>query len=388
MKDTFLEDQRICTDMAGSPDEFEGAVIPPVYGSTLFTFGSFEELTEAEKNQQSRYVYSRGTNPTVQLLEKKLAALERGEACKCFSSGMAAISAAILSSVKSGDHVLCIGNLYFSTLELLNYLKKFQVDHSVVYSTKLADIESAIRENTAVIYIESPTDTKFEIIDLESVSGLAKSRGITSIMDNSWATPLFQKPILHGIDLVVHSASKYIGGHSDVIGGALIASQTVLDSIFKSEYLLQGGVMGPYEASLLLRGMRSLPLRMLAHQENALKVASFLSGHDRVAEVHYPGLPQNKNHSSAKKYFSGYSGLMSFELKNGAYNEVKGVINRLRVFKIGVSWGSYESLVLSPNYGYNEGKLKKEGISPGIIRLSVGLGDAGVLIDDLDQALE
>lgn len=192
---------------------------------------------------------------------------------------MAAITGAIINSVQSGDHILCVSHLYYSTMELLKYLGKFNISHSVVYSTNTEVISQAIQSNTKVILLESPTDMSYRLVDLPAVSKLAKMNGIRTIIDNTWATPLFQKPLTHGIDIVVHSASKYLGGHSDVLGGALITSKKIMKSIFDKEYLLMGAVMPPSEATLLLRGLRTLPLRLLAHQENALKVAAFLESH-------------------------------------------------------------------------------------------------------------
>jgi cystathionine beta-lyase/cystathionine gamma-synthase len=300
---------------------------------------------------------------------------------------MAAISAALLNSVKSGDHVLCISNIYMSTMNVLKYLKKFGIQHSIVYSTDIEKIGNAILQNTKVIYLECPTDTNFRLIDLKAIADLAKSKGIRTIMDNTWSTPLYQKPLTFGIDMVVHSVSKYLGGHSDIVGGALISSKEIMKKLFKDEYLLFGGVMAPQTASQLLRGLRSLPLRMKAHQENALKVAQFLEYHPRVSVVHYPALKTHPDYELGKKQLLGYAGLLSFELSEGTYDAVKTIINKLKVFQIGVSWGSFESLVMSPNYGYNEDSLKKEFVSPGLIRISVGLEDSEQLIDDLKQAL-
>jgi cystathionine beta-lyase/cystathionine gamma-synthase len=238
-----------------------------------------------------------------------------------------------------------------------------------------------------MIYLESPTDLTFQLVDLEEIAKLAKSKGIRTIIDNTWATPLFQKPITKGIDVVVHSASKYLGGHSDVLGGAIITSKQNMKTIFKKEYLLIGAIMPPSEASLLLRGLRTLPFRMLGHQENAFKVAEFLQSHSKIAKVNFPGLQSHPDYQLGKRQLTGYSGLMSIELKDASFEQVKNVINNLKVFKIGVSWGSFESLVISPNLGNNEGKLIKEHISPGMIRLAVGLESAQILIEDLRQAL-
>jgi cystathionine beta-lyase/cystathionine gamma-synthase len=385
---TFEKDKEICMQFEDDRERFNGAVVPPIFQNTLFTYKTFDQLAEAVKDEQSHYVYSRGSNPTVEIVEKKMAALERGEQGKCFSSGMAAISAAMMNSVKSGDHVLCVSNLYYSTMELLKYLQKFNVSHSVIYSTKIEDISQAVQENTTVIFLESPTDMTYKLVDLESVSALAKSRGIRTIIDNTWATPLFQKPITMGIDIVVHSASKYLAGHSDVIAGVLVTSESIMRQIFEKEFLLIGAAIPPAEASLLLRGLRTLPFRMLGHQENAFKVAEFLEEHPRVEKVNFPGLASHPDFELGKKQLLGYSGLMSFELKDAHYEQVKQVINRMEIFKIGVSWGSFESLVLSPNIGNNEEQLLQQHIHPGTIRLAVGLENVDLLVRDLEKALD
>jgi cystathionine beta-lyase len=385
--ESFETDKKICMHFEDDRERFEGAVVPPIFQNTLFTYPTFDILSDALQSEHSFYVYGRGTNPTVEIVEKKIAALERGEACKCFSSGMAAVSAAIINSVKSGDHVLCVSNLYYSTMELFKYLGKFNISHSVVYSNNIEDIKKAIQPNTKMIYLESPTDLTFRVVNLDEVAKLAKSLGIRTVIDNTWATPLFQKPLTKGIDIVVHSASKYLGGHSDVLGGVIVTSKENMKSIFRKEYLLIGASMPPNEASLLLRGLRTLPFRMLGHQENALKVAEFLNDHPKVERVNYPGLPAHPDHQLAKSQLTGFSGLMSIELKEANFNAVKTMINKMKVFKIGVSWGSFESLILSPNLGNNVDKLVNEYISPGTIRLAVGLENASALIEDLNQAL-
>ncbi|RFU68214.1 PLP-dependent aspartate aminotransferase family protein [Bacillus sp. V59.32b] len=386
--DLFSHDKEICMNIGDGRQRYEGAVVPPIYGNTLFTYDTFDKLSEAVMDEQSHFVYTRGTNPTVSIVEKKLAELERGEKCKCFGSGMAAISAALLNSLKQGDHILCVSHIYFSTLDLVKYLQKFGIEHTVVYATSPEEIERAIRKNTKVIYMENPTDMMYRLIDLKAVAELAKNRGIRTIIDNTWATPLFQKPLTLGIDMVIHSASKYLGGHSDLLGGAIIADQGIIDAIFKEEYLMGGAVLSPYEASLLLRGLRTLPLRMKVHQKNGIKIAEFLESHPAVKTVHYPGIPSHPDYQLGKRQLSGYSGLMGFDLKEEHYDAVKEVIDATAIFQIGVSWGSFESLILSPNYGTNANQLMKEHRSPGFIRLAVGLEDADLLISDLKQALD
>ncbi|WP_438448011.1 trans-sulfuration enzyme family protein [Gorillibacterium sp. sgz5001074] len=380
-------DIEICTRLEDASGAFYGAVIPPLYGNSLFVFPTVEEYIQARKEEHRHYVYWRGTNPTVEIAERKLAALERGESCKLFASGMAALTAALLGSLRAGDHVVCICHVYEETKKLLHYLNKFGISYTMTSSVSLPDIEAAARPETKLVLLESPTSFTFRLVDLEGVVRLAKDRGFKTIIDNTWATPLYQKPLPAGIDLAVHSVSKYLGGHSDLVGGAVIGSSRELESLFYQEYLLLGAALAPYEAGQLLKGLRTLPLRMEAHRRNALEVAEFLERHPAVARVNHPGLPSHPDYKLALKQMSGTTGLFSFELNEASFETVARVINRLQRFQIGVSWGSFESLVLSPNEGTNEEQLLSEGISPGLIRLSIGLEDTEALIRDLDQAL-
>ncbi|MGE5678918.1 MAG: trans-sulfuration enzyme family protein, partial [Pseudomonadota bacterium] len=244
-----------------------------------------------------------------------------------------------------------------------------------------------VKTNTRVIYLESPATMTFKLLDLKAVADIARSKGIVTIIDNTWATPIFQKPLDFGIDISVHSCTKYIGGHSDVVAGAVISSKKIMDQIFYNEFQLHGGNVGPFEAWLIMRGLRTLPLRMEKHQESGLKVAHFLENHKNVRKVNYPGLESNPDHELGKRQLKGYSGLMSFELVSDSFEDVKNVINTCRVFKIGVSWGGHESLILSPNHGDNVEELRSAGVYPGLIRISVGLEGVDSIINDLDNAL-
>jgi cystathionine beta-lyase len=380
--------EHIVTHLGDEYERFHGAVVPPIYQNSLFVFENFEQLTDAMKDEQSSYLYWRGTNPTVEIVEKKIAALEKGERCKLFSSGMAAISSAILTFLQSGDHVLSISNIYGPTTKFFTYIEKFGISHTNTLNTDLDAIQSLIRPNTKVIYLESPTTMSFKLVDLKAIASLAQQRGIKTIIDNTWATPIFQNPITYGIDIVVHSVSKYLGGHSDLVGGALITSKEIMDHLFYHEYQLFGGVMPPYEAWLLMRGLRTLPIRMKVHQESGLKIASFLEESSAVKVVNYPGLESSPDYKLGKEQLKGYTGLMSFELKNNTYESVRKVINSLKHFQIGVSWGGFESLVISPNYGYNVEQLVKGGLDPGLIRISVGLENVDELLEDLESALK
>ncbi|MGV3466403.1 MAG: trans-sulfuration enzyme family protein, partial [Heyndrickxia sp.] len=347
----------------------------------------FDDLANVMKDEQNSYLYWRGMNPTVEIVEKKIAALEKGERCKLFSSGMAAISSAILTFLKAGDHVVSINNIYGPTTKFFEYLEKFGITHTNTPNTDLNSIEGLIRPNTKLIYLESPTTMTFKLLDLKAVASLAKDKGIKTVIDNTWATPLYQNPISLGIDIVVHSVSKYLGGHSDLVGGALITSKEIMDHLFYHEFQLLAGVMPPYEAWLLMRGLRTLPIRMKAHQESGLKVAQFLEGHSSVKKVNYPGLESFPDYELGRQQLKGYSGLMSFELKDNSFESVRKVMNSLKHFQIGVSWGGFESLVISPNYGFNTEQLIRSGIDPGLIRISVGLENVDELMEDLDASL-
>jgi cystathionine beta-lyase len=380
-------DRRICTHVGDEYGRFHGAVVPPVYQNAQFVFADYDTFTKSISREKENYVYWRGTNPTVEIAERKLAALEGGDSCKCFSSGMAAICAAIMASTENGSHVVCAGHIYPETKKLLHYLGKFGVTYTLVPSPAIHAVEAAIRKETSLIYTESPTTHTFRLVDLSAVSAIAKSRGIRTIVDNTWATPLFQKPLRHGIDIVVHSCSKYLGGHSDLVGGAVIASEAIINRMFYKEYLLLGAAMAPFEASSLIKGLRTLPLRMAEHNRSTLEVARFLESHPQVSRVNYPALKSHPDYELGRRQLTGYSGLMSFELKNASYEAVRDVINRLELFQIGVSWGSFESLVLSPNEGNNGELLAREDLSPGLIRLSIGMEDTTELIADLAAAL-
>ncbi|MDP4087148.1 MAG: aminotransferase class I/II-fold pyridoxal phosphate-dependent enzyme [Bacillota bacterium] len=387
MKTPKADNEYICTHLGDDYSRFHGAVVPPIYQNSLFVFEDFDRFVEAMKDEQNNYIYWRGNNPTVEIAEQKIAALENGEKCKLFSSGMAAISSAILSFVKSGDHILSVSNIYGPAINFFRYIEKFGISHTNLQSTDPEEIEKAITPNTKMIYLESPTTMTFKLVDLPVVANLAKQYNIRTIIDNTWATPLFQNPLDFGIDIVVHSVSKYLSGHSDLVGGALITNTDLMNKIFYDEFQLFGGAMPPNEAWLLIRGLRTLPIRMKAHQESTLKVAKFLQQHSAIKKVNYPALQNSSDYELGQKLLKGYTGLLSFELEANTFDSVRTLINSLKIFKIGVSWGGFESLILSPNYGHNTESLVKAGINPGLIRISVGLEDCDELIHDLDQAL-
>ncbi|MCB1018668.1 MAG: aminotransferase class I/II-fold pyridoxal phosphate-dependent enzyme [Bryobacterales bacterium] len=373
--------------------EHKGAVVPPLYQNSLFVFEDWDAIDEAFDDRYEHAIYSRGTNPTVRLVERKLAALAGAEAARLFGSGMAAVSAAVLHYVDAGDHVVAVKNVYGPTNNLLNrYLRrKMNLETTFVSGESIEEIEQALRPNTRLLYLESPSSAVFSLQDLAKTTALARSRGVATVIDNSWATPIFQKPLALGVDLEIHSASKYLGGHSDLIAGALIGDEKTIREIAVNEAELLGGKMAPFEAWLLLRSLRTLPIRMRQHQENALAVAQFLEGRPEVKQVRFPGLESHPQHALALRQMSGFSGLMSFELATSEIERIKAFVNALDLFQLGVSWGGHESLVYAPAISYLKelppDQFAALGISAGDIRISVGLEAAEDLTADLEQAL-
>lgn len=370
--------------------EHYGAVIPPIFETSLFTFASVEDMDAAFEHGGDRYVYTRGNNPTTVQAEEKIAFLEKGEKAKLFGSGMAAISAAILHCAKAGSHIVCVNGCYGVTRSLLtSYLPSFGVESTFVDGTSIAEIEAAVRPNTTLIYLESPTSLLFEMQDVRAVASFARSRGIRTVIDNSWATPVFQNPLTLGVDIVVHTASKYLGGHSDVVAGVLIASEAIAADVQERERAMLGGVIGPFESWLILRGVRTLGIRMQRHQQSALAVAAYLASHPKVRVVHYPGLQNHPQYELGLRQMSGFSGLMSLELDSDLAG-ARRFVNSLRFFKIGVSWGGFESLAVMPFSREAEQHAPQEwagrGIRATLVRIAVGLEDVEDLIADLEQA--
>ncbi len=328
------------------------------------------------------------------MVEEKLAALAGGEKAQLFPSGMAAISAAMLHCLRAGDHVVTIKNMYGPANNfLVSYLQpKFDISITFVEGKEVSEFKNAIQHNTRLIYLESPSSAVFSLQDLEKVAALARSKGIMTVCDNTWATPIFQKPLAMGVDLEMHSCSKYIGGHSDVVSGVLIGKTEIIDSIAVREYEWLGAKMAPFEAWLLLRSLRSLPVRMERHQKSGLHIAAFLAQHPAIAKVRYPGLPDFEQKELAEQQMTGYTALMGFQLKTNDLNKIKAFVNALKLFKIGVSWGGHESLIYAPAISYLK-ELSPEqfdalGISLGDMRISVGLEHVEDLQADLAQALE
>ncbi len=371
-----------------------GAVVPPIYQNSLFAFKDWDSIDKAFDEFSTSMIYSRINNPTAIAAEEKIAALCHGEKAKLTASGMAAISAAILHVVKANDHIITIHSVYGPANSFMgSYLKdKSNIDTTYVRGTSVQEFADAIRPNTTLIYLESPASMTYEMQDLKAIAKLAKKHGIKTIIDNTWATPLYQHPLDLGIDIEIHSVSKYICGHSDVVAGVIVSDQETIDAIIRKEYALLGGKIAPFEAWLILRSLRTLPARMHQHQANAKKIAQYLEGHKKIREVLYPGLESFEQYKLGKKQMSGYTGLLSFELDTDRMEEVKEFVNTLQLFHIGVSWGGHESLIYSPSISYAKElppeKFKAMGIKVGLVRISVGLEHQKDLIKDLKNALK
>jgi cystathionine beta-lyase/cystathionine gamma-synthase len=376
------DDVRICLEDHPAREPGVEPMATPIVQTSLFAFEDYDAYLAASAAENRNNVYTRGQNPTVEVLERKLAALEQGEACKAFGSGMAAVSGVIMALLSAGDHILFVNHTYGPTVKLAKHLKRFGIEHTLLLDLEPDDVRAALRPNTKIVWLENPGTMMFRTLDIGAIASIAREHGALTCIDNSWASPLFQKPITHGVDIVMHSATKYIGGHSDVVAGAVITTAERMEQIFFRSFSLNGGILHPFDAWLLLRGLRTLPARMKQHETDALHVAEHLRNRPEVSAVNHPAF------GPPSKSLTGHSGLFSFELATGDFNHVRQFIDGLKRFRIGVSWGGVESLVISPNRGNNVGYLDSQRIPHGLIRLSIGLEGADVLIDDIDASFD
>ena len=370
----------ICAHVGDDYAKFNGAIVPPIYQNSLFV-----QPTEVNGVTNNEYVYTRVANPTMDVAERKIAALEGADGALCFSSGMAAISSAIMHFTRANGHIVLVGTAYGPTMHFIrDYLsERFGVTHTLVVGNDVAQIEAAIRSETTLIYLESPSSGVFMMQDIAEIAKIAKARGIGTVIDNTYATPLHQQPLAHGIDIVVHTASKYLGGHSDIIAGALAARREIVESIQHNERELLGSIMDPHQVWLLIRGIRTLPVRLRQHEASGKKVAAFLERHPKVKRVFYPGSETYGQKELFAKYLSGTNGLISF-VPCGSEKDVAAFMGRLYMFQRGVSWGGFESLVTP--IGWSE-EAERYGVPKNLVRIHVGLEDADTLIKDLDAAL-
>lgn len=365
------------------------AATPPLVQSSNFAFPSVAEMRQSLEHEMDIPFYTRGHNPTVAILRKKLAALEGAEECLVFSSGSAAIAAAVMSSVEQGDHVICVQKPYSWTNKLLNnFLSRFGVGTTMVDGRDPENFRKAIRPNTKLIMLESPNSITFELQDIEAVVAIAKEHNILTAIDNSYATPLNQQPVRMGVDMVMHSASKYLNGHSDIVAGVLCCSRVRAEKIFQGEFMTLGGVISPHDAWLMLRGLRTLPLRMERVAETTPKVVAFLEAHPLVEQVLYPYSPNFPQYELAKKQMKRPAGQFSLLLKAESLEQADAFCDHLQHFLLACSWGGYESLIFPMSTLYNSMNYRSTELPWNLVRFYVGLEDADMLIADLDQALQ
>jgi cystathionine beta-lyase/cystathionine gamma-synthase len=382
-----MELSYILNELAEHREDYFRAVSPPIMQTSNFAFKKVADLRKSFENEYADFLYSRGLNPTVDILRKKLAALDGAEDCLVFNSGAAAIFAAVLANVKSGDHILSVKNPYTWAKKMFeDILPRFQVSHTYIDGTNIENFEKAIQPNTTVIYLESPNSWTYELQDLAAVASLAKKHGIITIIDNSYCTPLFQKPILLGIDLVLQSATKYISGHSDTVAGVLSGSGPMMERIFNSEYNNIGSGIQPFNAWLLIRGLRTLDARLERIDRTTKEIIPFLKQHPRIEKVIFPLDPSFPQYDLAKKQMQGACGLLTIQIKAQECATIETFCDSLQHILMAVSWGGHESLIIPKVSG-----MKPEAFDPAnpehrMLRLYIGLESADYLINDLSNA--
>lgn len=387
LKDAATETKVIHLDRALNATS---AVSPPIFQTANFRSDSAEDFAQRAGQARHPEFYTRYGNPNLSQVEAILADLEGAESALVTASGMGAITAAVLTIVHSGAHVVAQKNHYGGTLNLLsNLLPKFGVEVTQVDQRDPNAFEGALRPNTRLVLVETPSNPTMTLTDLRAVAGIARAHGVTTLMDNTFASPLNQRPIDLGIDLVFHSATKYFGGHSDLIAGALMGSKEWIDKIW-NHHVMIGAALGPFDAWLLLRGIRTLPLRMRQHNENGMALAQFLESQRGVMAAHYPGLRSHPQHELAKRQMSGFGGMVAVELKGG-FDAANRVLSRLQLPSRAASLGGVESLIVHPASNFLHYMTLEEaakiGIAPGLLRISVGLEGKEDLIADFEQAL-
>ena len=368
-----------------------GALDTPIYQSTTFVSADSDDMAAVYGEEKFGYMYTRYGNPTIGALEEKLAALEGGEAALAAASGMAAISSAILGYVKSGDHVVAARSLYGAAYNFLNKkVPRMGASTTFVASTCVEDFAKALQPNTRLIYFETPSNPVLDIVDIAAVARLGHSRGIPTMIDNTFASPALQQPLKLGVTVAVHSMTKYLCGHGDAMGGAIIGPKAYISDLLH-EYLRDfGGVISPFNAWLILRGIHTLHVRMPAHCANAQKIAEFLAEHPKVERVNYPGLARHPGYELAKKQMRAPGAMISFEVKGG-YEGGKKVMDGVKVFARAASLGDTRSLIVHSASTSHRAVPREQrlaiGVTDGLVRLSVGIEAAEDLITDLDQAL-
>ena len=374
-----------------APDPVTGALVPPLHLATTYHLGTAENGAAIFAGEKDAYVYTRWSNPTVATLERRVAALEHAEAALATGSGMAAISTAVLNVVSAGDHIVSARAIYPSTMHLFTeQLLPLGIETTFVDARDPARVAGAIGPNTKLVYLETPGNPTLALCDLEAISRIGRAAGVTTICDNTFATPVNQLPLDLGIDVVVHSATKYFCGHGDAVGGLVAGSRGFIERAATEPMRYFGSIMSPFPAYLILRGTQTLPLRVERHNASAQRIAEFLEAHPRVASVSYPGLASHPQHALARKQMRGFGGMVCFDLEGGVEAGIR-LMNSVRICSLAVSLGDARSLITHPastthSVVSREARLT-QGVTDGLVRLSVGLEDVEDLIADLESGL-
>ncbi len=385
-----METSDILNHLGEERESYFDAVTPPLMQSSNFHFPTIQAMREALKDEFGVHFYTRGNNPTVEILRKKVAALEGAEDALIFGSGSAAIAAAVMNSVNNGDHVVCVKKPYSWTDKLLNkLLVNYGIETTMIDGNEIENFERALKANTKLIIIESPNSVTFELQDIKAVADLAKSKGIATMIDNSYCTPLYQKPIEMGIDIVVHSASKFINGHSDVVAGVLCSGAKRIENIFHNEFMTLGGIISPNDAWLMIRGLRTLPIRLDRSTDSTEKVVAYLENHPKVIHINYPfSKKYNPQYNLAQKQMKRGGAMFSFKLDIENLEQADTFCNSLNCFLMACSWGGYESLIFPTSALYSSQNYGNTTQPFNLVRMYIGLEDPELLIKDLEQALE
>ena len=372
--------------------EHYGALSVPIYPASVYAFPDADEASAIHNEEKDGYYYGRLGNPTQRALETTMADLESGEAALALASGMAAVSAAVFTLVKTGDHIVAPESGYSTTMNLLHHIEeRFGIETTFIDAANAENYATAIRPNTKLFWIETPSNPIVQVTDIEAVSAIAKANGIATVADNTFATPFNQRPLELSLDAVIHSATKYLGGHSDLTAGVLVGNTEIVEAARQGANKYYGGNIAPQVAWLVLRGIKTLALRMERHNSNAYAIANMLAEHPKVTAVYYPGLESHRNHAIAKRQMtSGYGGMIGLDLKT--VEAGKTFANNVRLCTLATSLGGVETILqhsasMTHSAIPREDRLKA-GISDGLIRLSVGIEDVNDLMDDIEQALD
>jgi cystathionine beta-lyase/cystathionine gamma-synthase len=379
----------ILNELGEERELYYNAISPPIVQTSNFAFRKVADLKKAFDDEMSGYLYSRGLNPTVDILRKKLAALDGAEDALVFNSGAAAIFAGVFANVKSGDHIVSVRSPYTWAQRLFDViLPRFEVSTTYINGTRVENWEEATRPNTVLYYLESPNSWDYAIQDIRAVASLARQKKILTMIDNSYCTPIYQDVIGMGMDLAMQTATKYIGGHSDTLGGVLTGSRLMMKKIFDSEYLNVGSGIQPFNAWLMIRGLRTISARLDRISSSTREVISFLKSHSKIEKILFPLDPDFPQYSMAKSQMKGACGLLTFVLKADTMTEIVRFCENLKHILMAVSWGGHESLVIPKCASLETSAFDKDNMEHRYIRMYVGLEEPAYLINDLHQALD